>query len=134
MVGQDSGVYTAAWDANVDNGNWRGWWRVGTLAALPGATVSVVARDQNKLDIFVAGRDGKTYTAAWDQYVDSGKWRGWWNILTGTIPPGGTVTAVSRDPNKLDIFIAGKDGGVYTAAWDANVENGIWRGWWRVGI
>ena len=134
IVGKDGGVYTAAWDANVDNQNWRGWWRIGTLLAQPGAPVSVVSRDPNKLDIFVAGEDGKTYTAAWDQYVDSGKWRGWWNILTGDILPGGTVAAVSRDPKKLDIFIVGKDGGVYTAAWDANVDNQNWRGWWRIGL
>ncbi|MGH8713743.1 MAG: hypothetical protein ACREYB_07035, partial [Casimicrobiaceae bacterium] len=133
LVSTDGGVYTAAWDQNVANGAWRGWWRIGNLSAKPGATVAAVARSAHQLDIFVAGSDGKTYTAAWDQNVDSGKWRGWWNILTGAIPASGTITAVARDPNKLDVFLVSDDGGVYTAAWDQNVDSGKWRGWWRVG-
>ncbi len=132
LVSNDGGIYTAAWDQHVANAQWRGWWRIGNLAAKPGSPVAVVSRDPNKLDIFVAGSDGKTYTAAWDQNVSSGQWRGWWNILTGAIPPGGTITAVSRDPNKLDIFHVSNDGGIYTAAWDQHVSSGQWRGWWRV--
>jgi hypothetical protein len=95
--------------------------------------VAAVARDPNKLDIFVVADDDKTYTAAWDQNVDSGKWRGWWNIQEGHCPSGGTVTAVSRDPNKLDIFLVSNDGNIYTAAWDHFVDNGKWRGWWKIG-
>ena len=133
IVSTDGGVYTAAWDQNVANAQWRGWWRIGNLVADPGSFVAAVARDPNKLDIFVAGNDGKTYSAAWDQNVANAQWRGWWNILTGAIPAGGTVTAVSRDPNKLDIFLVSIDSGVYTAAWDQNVANAQWRGWWRIG-
>jgi hypothetical protein len=133
IVSTDGGVYTAAWDQNVANAQWRGWWRIGNLVATPGAPVAVVSRDPNKLDIFVAGSDGRTYTAAWDANVANGAWRGWWNILTGAIPAGGTITAVSRHPEKLDIFLASTDGGVYTAAWDQHVANAQWRGWWRVG-
>ena len=43
----------------------------GNLTAKPGLSVAAVSRDPNKLDIFVAGNDGKTYTAAWDQNVSS---------------------------------------------------------------
>lgn len=132
IVSNDGGVYTAAWNANVANAQWQGWWRILDLAAAPGAPVAVVSRNPNQLDIFVAGSDGKTYTAAWNAGVAQGQWQGWWNILTGAIPPGGTITAVSRDPNKLDIFLVSTDGGIYTAAWDANVANGQWQGWWRI--
>jgi hypothetical protein len=133
IVSTDGGIYTAAWDQHVASAQWRGWWRIGNLKAVPGAPVAAVARDHNKLDIFVAADDGKTYTAAWDQNVASGQWRGWWNVLTGAIPAGGAITAVSRDPNKLDIFIVSTDGGIYTAAWDQHVANAQWRGWWRIG-
>ncbi len=132
LVSNDGGVYTAAWDASVASGQWRGWWKILNLSAVPGSSVAAVARDPNKLDIFVAGTDGKTYSAAWDANVASGQWRGWWNILTGAIPAGGTITAVSRDSAKLDIFLVSNDGGIYTAAWDANVASGQWRGWWRI--
>jgi Papain family cysteine protease len=133
LVSTDGGIYTAAWDQHVANAQWRGWWRIGSLAAKPGSPVVVVSRDPNKLDIFVAGTDGKTYTAAWDQNVANGQWRGWWNILTGAIPAGGTITAVARDPDKLDVFLVSTDGGIYTAAWDQHVANAQWRGWWRIG-
>jgi hypothetical protein len=133
LVSNDGGIYTAAWDRNVANQAWRGWWRIGTLTAKPGAPVSVVSRAANKLDVFVAGIDGKTYTAAWDTNQANGQWRGWWNILSGWIPPGGTISAVARDPGKLDIFLVSNGGGIYTAAWDRNVANQAWRGWWRIG-
>ena len=133
IVSNDGGIYTAAWNATANKGQWAGWWRIGNLTARPGSQVTCVSRDANKLDIFVSGNDGKTYTAAWDANVDSGKWRGWWNILTGRTPVGGTITAVSRKPNQLDVFIVSNDGGIYTAAWSATVNNGQWAGWWRIG-
>ena len=34
--------------------------------------------------------------------------------------------------DKLDVFVVRGDGGVYTAAWAANVAKGKWRGWWRI--
>jgi hypothetical protein len=132
LVSNDGGVYTAAWDSSVANAQWRGWWKILNLQAVPGSPVAVVSRDPNKLDIFVAGTDGKTYSAAWDAAAANGQWQGWWNILTGAIPAGGTITAVSRDPHKLDIFLVSIDGGIYTAAWDANVSSAQWRGWWRI--
>jgi Papain family cysteine protease len=132
LVSNNGGIYSAASDANVANGQWQGWWKILDGAAVPGSAVAAVSRDPNKLDIFVAGTDGRTYTAAWDANVANGQWRGWWNILDGYIPVGGTVTAVSRDPNKLDIFLVSNDGGIYTAAWDANAANGQWQGWWRI--
>ena len=132
LVSADGGVYTAAWDQHVAQGKWRGWWRIGNLTAQPGSPVAAVARDPDKLDIFVAGANGRTYTAAWDQHVANGEWRGWWNILTGRIPSGGTISAVSRAPDKLDIFLVSTDGRVYTAAWDQRVASGNWRGWWRI--
>jgi hypothetical protein len=133
LVSNDGGIYTAAWDRDVANQAWRGWWRIGNLTAKPGAPVAAVARDSAKLDIFVAANDGKTYTAGWDPNIANGAWQSWQNILTGAIAPGSAVAAVSRDPNKLDIFIVSTDGAVYTAAWDRNVANGTWQGWWRIG-
>ncbi len=134
IVSTDGGIYTAAWDQNVASGKWRGWWRILNGVAAPGSGVISVSRDPNKLDVFVIGTDGGIYTAAWDQNVDNGKWRGWWRILNGVAAPGSGITAVSRDQNKLDVFVIGTDGGIYTAAWDQNVASAKWRGWWRIGL
>lgn len=131
-VANDGGVYTAVWESGVNDDAWMGWWRIGTLKAKPGSVVTAVSREPNKLDIFVAGNDGVVYTAAWDANVPGG-WRGWWDILGGAVPAGGSVTAVARTPNKLDVFVVSGDGFIYTAAWEGDVNNGAWSGWWRIG-
>jgi hypothetical protein len=41
------------------------------------------------------------------------------------------VTGISRSADKLDIFVTGGDGGIYTAAWEPG--DTAWRGWWRIG-
>jgi len=45
---------------------------------------------------------------------------------------GTAVSAVSRAPTKLDVFIVGEDSGVWTAAWDRDFAGGAWQGWWPV--
>jgi hypothetical protein len=132
-VAPDGGIYTAAWDQNVDSAKWRGWWRIGNSVAASATNISAVTRDPKKLDLFMIGSDGGIYTAAWESGVADGKWRGWWRILNGVAMAGSSVCAVARSPGKLDVFVVGTDGGVYTAAWDQAVADAKWRGWWRVG-
>jgi hypothetical protein len=129
VVGTDGGVYTAAWQP--DGANWRGWWRVGGLRAPQGAPVHAVVRGPDKLDIFATDVNGVVQTAAWDAAVP-GAWRGWWPILGGRAAPGAAVTAVTRSANKLDVFVVGLDGRVYTAAWEPAFGS-TWRGWWAIG-
>ncbi|MDQ3935588.1 MAG: beta-lactamase family protein [Actinomycetota bacterium] len=133
VVGTDGGVYTAAWDANMAGQKWRGWWRIGNLQAKLGTTVAAVARDPDRLDVFVAGADGKVWSAAWSQPRQAEGWRGWWHIRSGSVAPGGAVTAISRHPDKLDVFHVGNDRRVYTAAWERGFGNDEWRGWWPIG-
>ncbi|WP_417909220.1 C1 family peptidase [Candidatus Electronema sp. PJ] len=90
-----------------------------------------IVAQKEKLDIFVADQTGIIHEAVWQKNVFGGNWRGWWSILNGKTraePP----SAVARDQNKLDVFVVGTDGGIYTAAWDRNVDSGNWRGWWRI--
>jgi len=133
VVGTDGGVYTAAWDHSVASGAWRGWWPIGTLKTLLGGFVTAVSRGPNKLDVFAVAANGQIMTAEWDQNIAQGAWRGWWPIAEGQAMPGARIHAVSRDPNKLDVFVIGTDGRAYTAAWDQNVAQGAWRGWWPIG-
>jgi hypothetical protein len=132
LVSNDGKVYTAAWDQHVAGGRWRGWWPIEGVVARPGAQVAAVARDPDQLDIFVTAVDGKVYTAAWDQNVAGGKWRGWWSISDLSAPSGAPIHVVSRKPHNLDIFVVGNEGGIWTAAWDQHVARGKWRGWWLV--
>jgi len=133
VVGTNGGIYTAAWDQHVGKAQWRGWWRIGTGVARPDSGVAVVSRHPSKLDVFVVGTNGGIYTAAWDQHAGGAQWRGWWRIGAGVAAPGSGIAAVSRDPEKLDVFVVGLDGAIWTAAWDGRVAAGEWRGWWRIG-
>src|SRR5436190_7463073 len=103
-----------------------------TSAYVPSAgcvgLASVVTRGPDLMDAFVAGSDGRVYTAAW-QPGDSA-FRGWWRIGNLEVPPCAPISAVSRSANKLDVFATGLDGKVYTAAWQAG--DTAFRGWWPV--
>jgi hypothetical protein len=129
VIGTDGGVYTAAWQPDFTDG-WHGWWRIGDLVVPQGSAVYAVSRSADKLDIFVADVNGAVMSAAWEPDFTDG-WHGWWHINGGQAAPGAPVTAVSRSADKLDIFVTGTDGGVYTAAWQPDFADG-WHGWWRI--
>ena len=60
------------------------------------------------------------------------EWRGWWSVASGQARPGSPVPVVSRGLGRLDVFVAGLDGHIWTAAWEAGRANDAWRGWWRI--
>lgn len=120
---------TAAWEPAFRDG-WHGWWHIQGGRARAGAPIHVVSRAANKLDVFVTGTDGGTYTAAWEPAFTDG-WHGWWRLNGGRATLGAPVTAVSRASNKLDTFVVGMDSRIYTAAWTPS--SGGWQGWWPMG-
>ncbi|BEP12172.1 hypothetical protein acdb102_04830 [Acidothermaceae bacterium B102] len=120
---------TAAWEPDFTDG-WHGWWSLNGGRAAAGAPVHAVSRSTGKLDAFVVGTNKRIYTASWEpDFTDW--WHGWSTILDGTAAPGSHVTAVSRAPDKLDIFVTGTNGGVYTASWQPGST--AWHGWSRIG-
>jgi len=129
VTGVDCRVYTAAWEPAFADG-WHGWWRIGAAIAAPRAFVTCVSRSTDKLDVFVVDGTRRTLTAAWEPAFADG-WHGWWHIRGGLAQPGSPMYAVSRSRDKLDIFVAGLDGGTYTAAWEPAFADG-WHGWWRL--
>lgn len=71
-------IVSAAWESAFNDG-WHGWWTIADGRALPGAPVTAVSRAADKLDIFVTGTDGRTWSAAWEPGF-GGSWHGWWPI------------------------------------------------------
>jgi hypothetical protein len=130
VVGTDGGIYTAAWEPGFTDW-WHGWWRIGVLIAPQGAQIGAVSRSADKLDIFVTDINGAIQTAAWEPGNADG-WHGWWPLNGGRAAPGAAVTAVSRAPDQLDVFVTGTDGRIYTAAWEPGFTD-WWHGWWRIG-
>ncbi|KAH0553061.1 hypothetical protein GP486_006745 [Trichoglossum hirsutum] len=57
-----------------------------------------------------------------------------WKKIGGVFPADCPVTAVSREPDQLDLFVCGKDGRVYTSWWH---QGGDWSGindnWGSIG-
>ena len=119
---------SAAWEPAFADG-WHGWWHIRGGRAQPGGPVTAVSRSRDKLDIFVIGTDNVIYTAAWEPAFADG-WHGWWNLNGGRAAHGSYVTAVSRRPDFLDVFVVGLDGRPYTAAWS---PGNTWGGWWGMG-
>ena len=68
-------------------------------------------------------------TAAWEPAFSDG-WHGWWNLNGGRAAHGSFITAVSRRPDFMDVFVIGLDGRVYSAAWRPGAP---WGGWWPMG-
>jgi hypothetical protein len=130
VVGTDGRVYTAAWEPSFSDW-WHGWWPIGDIRVPQGARVTAVSRSADKMDIFVTDVNGVVMTAAWEPAFTDG-WHGWWDLKGGRAVPGATVTAVSRSIDKLDIFVVGLDGRVYTAAWEPSFPD-WWHGWWPIG-
>lgn len=104
-------------------------WGLTSARAPVGAPIHAVSRSRDKLDIFFTDMSGKILSAAWEPSMPNW-WQGYWHIRGGLAAPGAPVTCVSRSADKLDIFVVGTNGGIYTAAWQPGQG---WRGWWRIG-
>jgi hypothetical protein len=46
------------------------------------------------------------------------------------MPPGSTVTSLCRFQDHIDLFVTGRDGGIYSTFWDAS--SGWFGHWFRV--
>jgi hypothetical protein len=135
VTGRDGAVYSTFW--NSQNG-WSGhWFRLADpnfgdhFTLPPGSSVSAISRGADLLDLFATGRDGAVYSTFWNaQQGWSGHWFRLADVNFGdhfTLPPGSPVTAITRAPQQIDLFVSGKDGGVYTTAWSSS---GGWLNHW----
>jgi hypothetical protein len=133
--GARRGVYSLWWD---DIRGWFfTWFRLPDphfgdgFTIPPGAPVTALSRNPNHIDLFVSGRDGAVYSTFWDA---NGGWTNVWFRLWDpnfgdlfTVPSTSTISALSRNPDHIDLFVVGNDGGVYSRFWDAN---GGWTPHW----
>ena len=116
-VGQDGGVYTAWWNSA---GGWQpaAGWALLFSDTRPFSHLAAVSRNPDQLDLFAVGQDGGVYTAWWNS---AGGWQpaAGWALLFSDTRPFSHLAAVSRNPDQLDLFAVGQDGGVYTAWWNS---------------
>ena len=114
--------YILGWRLDPTAGNACRTRTLSSLAIPPGSPVTALSRNPNRIDLFVSGREGGIYTTFSD-----GSWTDRWDHLADpnfgdqfTIPPGSPVTAPSRNPNRIDLFVSGREGAIYTTFWDGD--------------
>jgi hypothetical protein len=118
-VGSSGAISTSAWPVN---GNWASFNLTGpnsstnaNLYAPPGAPVAAISTGSSSLNVFFVDNSGNLHGLGW-----SGNG---WSVfaadpLTGNIAPGASVAAVARYPFARDIFLIGKDGGIWRISTD----------------
>ena len=114
ITGGNGVVYTSSW--NPHDG-WSGlgnrWTNIGGVFP-PGAPVSAVARTPDSLDLFVTGNNGVVFTSSWNPRAGWSGVGNHWTPIDGTFPNGAPLAGVARNPAKVDLFLCGKNGIVYT--------------------
>jgi hypothetical protein len=81
--------------------------------------IAAVSRGPDKLDLFVIGFDNHVWTTFW---TETGSWNPDWFPLPGKAVfdrDKQHIAAVSRGPDKLDLFVIGFDNHVWTTFWPA---------------
>jgi hypothetical protein len=117
VMGGNGHVYTSWWTAGSDWSGIHGWRDIGFL--FPGGnSVTATSRNPNQIDLFVVGGNGHVYTSWWYAGSDWSGIKGW-SDLGGAFPAGATVSAVTRNPNQIDLFVVHGDGTVWTTWWTA---------------
>jgi hypothetical protein len=95
-------------------------------SSIPGAPVTAVPWNQRfPFALFVADRAGGVYTAAGDPQNGFGPWGGVAGGAGGRTTPGAPVTAVPWR-NRIAVFLADPNGGIYTAVGDPQAGFGPW--------
>ena len=134
LCGTNGRVYTSSWSDESPWSGLNGWEEIGGPVPVWPTTVEVaaVSRNPNQLDLFMCGGNGHVYTSSW---TAGSNWSGLngWKDIGGTFPQGAPVTAVSRNPNQLDLFICGNNGHVYTSWWTNGSNWSGLNGWEVIG-
>jgi hypothetical protein len=139
VVGHNEGIYTSGKSGAGGSGNWETWHPIGNPDAghtVPHfSTVFPVARG-DRADVFVVGHDGGIYTSGQD-VPGPGGWETWHAVgnpgAGDVVPQESTVWPVWVGGDRLEIYVVGNDGGIYTSGKSAPGGAGAWEHWCPVG-
>jgi hypothetical protein len=126
-VALDGKVYTISWALGKP---WSGWTDIPDAVFPSGAPIAAVSRHDKQLDLFVNAGAGGIYTSSWtEDATQPAEWTGWTTLNPGSarFPGSAEILVLGRSKETLDVFVTGRDGHVYTAAW---LEGS---GWWPFG-
>ena len=134
VTGLNGRVYTSWY---LDGGDWSGlgdkWRDIGGVFK-PAAPVAAITRNPGQIDLFITGLNGDVYTS-W--YIDGTDWSGLgdrWRDIGGVFPNAAKISAVTRNPHRMDLFVSGLNGDVYTSWFDdGSGWSGLGNRWRSVG-
>jgi hypothetical protein len=133
MVGTDGNVNTSA---RLTNGQKFGPWSSvsASVKSLTGAHVEAITHAGTDPELFRVDIDGTVWMIAQSE----GEWDSSWTALRKPMvvggggfiitQPDGKITAINRDKDYLDLFLAGKDGTIWTIARNRKVWDAAWTG------
>jgi hypothetical protein len=112
-------------DGSLWRSEWAPGWTTGPISApgviSAGANITAVARAANKVDAFFVGQNAGLWTAAFST-SDPTVTDGWTvhaiNSAANLAWPGTLITAVSRQPNALDVVFLGYNNQLYWSSWN----------------
>jgi hypothetical protein len=130
LIGFDNAVWSTFW---TEAGGWNrgGWFQIHKETVFDHTTqyIAAVARTSTNLDLFVIGFDNAVWSISWSE---AGGWNpgGWFQLHPETVFDHTTqrVSAVSRSPGNLDLFVIGFDNVIWSLFWTqaAGWNSGGW--------
>jgi len=132
VTDHDSQVWSCWW--HEDGQDWRPWFKIHpeTGSFRTDHPVAAVARMPEHIDLFGVGFDGAVRSSWWPFEGDPGKWHPWFEIHPEEkrFAVTSRVTAISRRPDHLDLFVTGVNGAVWSTWRDAG--DGLWSSWFPI--
>ena len=109
---------------------WHRWFQVNPETVFNQMTpVAALGRRPDHLDLFKVGFDGAVWTSWW--HDDGLGWRDWYQIHSQTVfSQQAAVTALARQSDHIDLFIAGFDGRIWSSWWHDDGQG--WRDWFKI--
>jgi hypothetical protein len=105
--------------------------------APPGSALTqpvAVCRTKRHIDVFWVGPDGSVQSAFWDQDFNNGLWSATFAVA-GAGSAVDCLAALSRTPQRVDLFWGAPDGSLKTAWWDQNFGGGkLWNGPFSIAV
>ncbi|MFI6284796.1 hypothetical protein ACIBCM_08580 [Streptomyces sp. NPDC051018] len=112
------------WSAWWYDGEWHDWFQVRDTVFPPKAPIATLSRNDDHMEVFGVGADGRLWGAWWD-----GEWRGPFTVGTHVLPKNTPVAALSRSEDYMEIFAVGEDERPRGAWW----ADGVWSDWYDLG-
>jgi hypothetical protein len=110
---------------------WQPWFAIHpeSGASAPGQSVTALwASGGTHLDLFIANQQGHVLSTWWEA---ARGWQGWFDIHSGhgIVAPRQTVTAKWSSATHLDLFVADRQGQVFSTWWESA---GGWKSWFQI--